>query len=98
MAAPQPQSRETRKARNRGPPTRIGAPGFEPGTSCSQSTRATKLRHAPSGREYRRSERADGYGAGRNLRETGVDDLGDARVQGVENVRRREDDAGRAAG
>jgi hypothetical protein len=26
---------------------RIGAPGFEPGTSCSQSRRATKLRHAP---------------------------------------------------
>jgi hypothetical protein len=25
----------------------IGAPGFEPGTSCSQSRRATKLRHAP---------------------------------------------------
>jgi hypothetical protein len=29
---------------------RIGAPGFEPGTSCSQSRRATKLRHAPLGR------------------------------------------------
>jgi hypothetical protein len=26
----------------------IGAPGFEPGTSCSQSRRATRLRHAPS--------------------------------------------------
>jgi hypothetical protein len=26
----------------------IGAPGFEPGTSCSQSRRATGLRHAPS--------------------------------------------------
>ncbi len=26
---------------------RIGAPGFEPGTSCSQSRRATELRHAP---------------------------------------------------
>ena len=25
----------------------IGAPGFEPGTSCSQSRRATGLRHAP---------------------------------------------------
>ena len=25
----------------------VGAPGFEPGTSCSQSRRATKLRHAP---------------------------------------------------
>ncbi len=25
----------------------IGAPGFEPGTSCSQSRRATELRHAP---------------------------------------------------
>ena len=32
------------------PPNRvssIGAPGFEPGTSCSQSRRATGLRHAP---------------------------------------------------
>ena len=26
----------------------VGAPGFEPRTSCSQSRRATKLRHAPS--------------------------------------------------
>ena len=26
----------------------IGAPGFEPGTSCSQSRRATGLRHTPS--------------------------------------------------
>ena len=25
----------------------VGAPGFEPGTSCSQSRRATRLRHAP---------------------------------------------------
>ena len=25
----------------------VGAPGFEPGTSCSQSRRATELRHAP---------------------------------------------------
>ncbi len=25
----------------------VGAPGFEPGASCSQSRRATKLRHAP---------------------------------------------------
>ena len=25
----------------------VGAPGFEPGTSCSQSRRATGLRHAP---------------------------------------------------
>src|SRR6266496_4055855 len=25
----------------------VGAPGLEPGTSCSQSRRATKLRHAP---------------------------------------------------
>ena len=25
----------------------IGAPGFEPGTSCSQSRRATGLRHTP---------------------------------------------------
>lgn len=26
----------------------VGAAGFEPTTSCSQSTRAAKLRHAPS--------------------------------------------------
>ena len=25
----------------------VGVPGFEPGTSCSQSRRATKLRHTP---------------------------------------------------
>jgi organic hydroperoxide reductase OsmC/OhrA len=31
---------------------RIGAPGFEPGTSCSQSKRATRLRHAPLAVEY----------------------------------------------
>jgi hypothetical protein len=30
------------------PAALVGAPGFEPRTSCSQSTRATKLRHAPS--------------------------------------------------
>jgi hypothetical protein len=35
---------------------RIGAPGFEPGTSCSQSRRATRLRHAPPGRVYGRSD------------------------------------------
>ena len=29
------------------PVSSIGAPGFEPGTSCSQSRRATGLRHAP---------------------------------------------------
>ena len=28
-------------------PCKVGAPGFEPGTSCSQSRRATELRHAP---------------------------------------------------
>ena len=26
----------------------VGAPGFEPGASCSQSRRATRLRHAPT--------------------------------------------------
>src|SRR5262245_17747415 len=26
----------------------VGVPGFEPGTSCSQSRRATGLRHTPS--------------------------------------------------
>ena len=31
----------------RDPLNPIGAPGFEPGTSCSQSRRATELRHAP---------------------------------------------------
>jgi hypothetical protein len=30
-------------------PVKIGALGFEPRTSCSQSRRATELRHAPSG-------------------------------------------------
>ena len=25
----------------------VGAPGFEPGTSCSQSRRDTRLRYAP---------------------------------------------------
>jgi hypothetical protein len=28
----------------------VGAPGFEPGTSCSQSKRATGLRYAPNGK------------------------------------------------
>ena len=32
--------------------TKSGRPGFEPGTSCSQSRRATELRHAPSGRYH----------------------------------------------
>ena len=75
----------------------IGAPGFEPGTSCSQSTRATRLRHAPSGGEYRRSQGADGYGSGWDLGETGVDDLGCAWLQGVEDGGRRQDHVGRAA-
>ncbi len=26
----------------------VGAPGFEPGTSCAQGKRATRLRHAPN--------------------------------------------------
>ena len=26
----------------------VGAPGFEPGTSCAQGKRATRLRHAPT--------------------------------------------------
>jgi hypothetical protein len=29
------------------PVTTVGAPGFEPGTSCSQSRRDTRLRYAP---------------------------------------------------
>ena len=28
-------------------PCKVGAAGFEPATSCSQSRRATELRHAP---------------------------------------------------
>jgi hypothetical protein len=28
-------------------PQQVGAPGFEPGTSCSQSRRDTRLRYAP---------------------------------------------------
>src|SRR5262249_33669004 len=76
----------------------IGAPGFEPGTSCSQSTRATRLRHAPSGGEYRRRKGSDGYGSGRNLGQARVDDLGDAGVEGVEDRGWWEDDVGRAAG
>ena len=28
-------------------PLQVGAPGFEPGTSCSQSRRDTRLRYAP---------------------------------------------------
>ena len=28
-------------------PAKVGAPGFEPGTSCSQSRRDTRLRYAP---------------------------------------------------
>ena len=27
----------------------VGAPGFEPGTSCAQGRRATRLRYAPTG-------------------------------------------------
>ena len=30
-----------------GPDQQVGAPGFEPGTSCSQSRRDTGLRYAP---------------------------------------------------
>ena len=26
----------------------VGAPGFEPGASCTQNKRATRLRHAPN--------------------------------------------------
>jgi hypothetical protein len=29
----------------------VGAPGFEPGTSCAQGRRATKLRYAPTARQ-----------------------------------------------
>ena len=41
-----------RFVRTEGPRTRsslrqVGAPGFEPGTSCSQSRRDTRLRYAP---------------------------------------------------
>jgi hypothetical protein len=30
----------------------IGAPGFEPGTSPTRTVRATRLRHAPTHRQY----------------------------------------------
>ena len=30
----------------------VGTPGFEPGTSCTRSKRATMLRHVPRGLEY----------------------------------------------
>src|SRR5215470_5906166 len=30
----------------------VGAPGFEPGTSCAQGKRATRLRHAPKTRTH----------------------------------------------
>jgi hypothetical protein len=45
-----PGPREARTAARRRPchEDSIGAPGFEPGTSCSQSRRATGLRHTPS--------------------------------------------------
>ena len=35
------------RARSRGGPAVIGAPGFEPGTSPTRTVRATRLRHAP---------------------------------------------------
>ena len=31
---------------------KVGAPGFEPGTSCSQSRRAAGLRYAPTINNY----------------------------------------------
>ena len=31
----------------------VGAPGFEPGTSCAQGRRATRLRYAPTRSAYR---------------------------------------------
>ena len=43
----------------------VGAPGFEPGTSCSQSRRATRLRHAPN--PTGRTERTSVY-SGRSPR------------------------------
>jgi hypothetical protein len=30
----------------------VGAPGFEPGTSCAQGRRATRLRYAPTFATY----------------------------------------------
>src|ERR1700750_559789 len=35
----------------------VGAPGFEPGTSCSQSRRDTRLRYAPRASECIRTSR-----------------------------------------
>src|SRR3989442_2844786 len=42
----------------------VGAPGFEPGTSCAQGKRATRLRHAPK-------ELPPGGGPKRHDREAG---------------------------
>src|SRR2546427_3867514 len=42
----------------------VGAPGFEPGTSCAQGKRATRLRHAPK-------ELPPGGGPKRHEREAG---------------------------
>jgi hypothetical protein len=39
-----------------GLPCLIGAPGFEPGTSCSQSRRDTRLRYAPRASECTRTK------------------------------------------
>src|SRR6478672_343569 len=40
-----------RSRRSPGLPCLVGAPGFEPGTSCSQSRRDTRLRYAPRASE-----------------------------------------------
>ncbi len=47
------------------PPT-VGAPGFEPGTSWSQTRRATKLRYAPSGAREANEVRCDNQPGERN--------------------------------
>ncbi len=37
----------------------VGAPGFEPGTPCSQSRCATGLRYAPKNQRWRRRNEDD---------------------------------------
>src|SRR5499433_227123 len=44
---------QRRKNLNRFSALVVGAPGFEPGTSCAQGRRATRLRYAPTRSAYR---------------------------------------------
>ena len=53
-----------------GPDGQVGAPGFEPGTSCSQSRRDTGLRYAPKVRAsyYTRPSARNALRSARNAR------------------------------